>query len=536
MPERPSSLHVLGLDYEGTTIKGALLSRRQGNPVVDHVFEIDILTDIQPDHVKPLYIEDKKAAIHDLTKQYMVSTAIPTNEVLIRPLEMQLKKDKDIDAVLAFQAEPLIPYPVENALLDRVILSKSSEGSNLTLLAVRNDHLQQHLNFWKTHGVDPELISCVPAALVEFSQLFMKKEEPYYIIHLSHSQTICVLAKNGKLIASQMCKKTIGYTTPTKEALDQLLLELTRTLFALAKQLKGEEATEVLLTGECATQHELAESLLVPLNKTAVIPQVPTTISLPIEQLLKFAIPIGIALSGLPGTTDQVNFRQGTFAYPNPWKRLIQPVSFYIGLCIATAAALSIFGNAYIGYLEDGIRQQYAELLMTIKKPYTEMEQDYAAKSPGGKKSSPAIPQPIKTVTMEGLQERLGVLQTEIQSSPDTYPLLPNTPRVSDVLAWLSTHPNVIAPSDQSPLIQIENLIYTLVKRPDLTKKQEKYQAKVEIEFSSPTPKLAREFHDALIAPNTLVDPKGEVKWSTNRGRYKASFFLKDKTIYPDKS
>jgi type IV pilus assembly protein PilM len=36
-----------------------------------------------------------------------------------------------------------------------------------------------------------------------------------------------------------------------------------------------------------------------------------------------------------------------------------------------------------------------------------------------------------------------------------------------------------------------------------------------------------------LIAPNELVDPKGEVKWNANKGKYRASFFLKDKTAYP---
>jgi len=60
-------------------------------------------------------------------------------------------------------------------------------------------------------------------------------------------------------------------------------------------------------------------------------------------------------------------------------------------------------------------------------------------------------------------------------------------------------------------LLQIENLSYSMVKRPELTKKQERYQVKVELEFTSPTPKLAREFHDALIAPNDLVDPKGDI-------------------------
>ena len=43
--------------------------------------------------------------------------------------------------------------------------------------------------------------------------------------------------------------------------------------------------------------------------------------------------------------------------------------------------------------------------------------------------------------------------------------------------------------AERIPLLQIESFNYSLVKRPDVTKKQEKYQVKVEIEFSSPNTK-----------------------------------------------
>jgi type IV pilus assembly protein PilM len=127
-------------------------------------------------------------------------------------------------------------------------------------------------------------------------------------------------------------------------------------------------------------------------------------------------------------------------------------------------------------------------------------------------------------------------LQKELQGTPDSFPLFANTPRVSDVLAWLSQHPAAVlvdAKGNRQPKIQIDNFSYTMLKRPQQGKKQEKYQVKVELEFSSPTPKWAREFHDALIAPNDWIDPKGEVKWGSSRGKYKTSFFLKDKTAYP---
>ena len=74
---------------------------------------------------------------------------------------------------------------------------------------------------------------------------------------------------------------------------------------------------------------------------------------------------------------------------------------------------------------------------------------------------------------------------------------------------------------------------YTLLKRPEMEKKQEKYQVKVDLEFTTSSPKWAREFHDLLTTCKSLrFDPKGEVKWNVTRGSYKTSFLLKDQTAY----
>jgi type IV pilus assembly protein PilM len=132
-------------------------------------------------------------------------------------------------------------------------------------------------------------------------------------------------------------------------------------------------------------------------------------------------------------------------------------------------------------------------------------------------------------------------LDKDLQASPDLFPLWPNIPKVSDVLAWLSTQHVLMSKKGKPDMknlqsIQIESFNYSVVKRPDQSKKQEKYQVKVELEFTSPTPKLAREFHDSLIEPNALIDPKGEVKWNSSHGRYRTSFYLKDKTVYPSTS
>ena len=80
--------------------------------------------------------------------------------------------------------------------------------------------------------------------------------------------------------------------------------------------------------------------------------------------------------------------------------------------------------------------------------------------------------------------------------------------------------------------MQLESFSYKMVKRPEPNKEREKYQVKVEIEFTTPTPRYAREFHDILLAPNDIIDPKEEVKWNVEKDSYRASFFLVDRTNY----
>src|SRR5262249_22530695 len=151
-------------------------------------------------------------------------------------------------------------------------------------------------------------------------------------------------------------------------------------------------------------------------------------------------------------------------------------------------------GGAYIRYKEDGLRRSYSELLASMHIPYTEFEKNYNKKK-GGAESETVVA--IRRLNREDIINRLQFLQKEIQSSPDTYPLLPNVLTVSDLLAWLFIHPNVVERDPKmheiKPLLELENVSYTMVKRPEQTKKQEKYQVKVELEFSADTPKAARE-------------------------------------------
>lgn len=563
MFDKPTALHTIGLEQNGSVIRAALLSQSRGKPKLESLVEIDTsASEPGPDSVNPLYISTEGQALQSKLNKHLVVTTLESDEVLVRQLDVKLKKEADIDSVLAFQAEPLLPYPVENAVLDRVIVGQDAEGSQLCVLAAKKESVQQHLEKWKTCEVEPEVISSTPFALAMFSKLFSPTHDSHFVLHLGKTQTTCILVRNNQLLASQTChigvnalsqafdkeraenseakvsELDFASISPSENpllhaALEEWRLEITRLLYALSKQLKDENASGVLLAGEGASYVNLGAALCQTAQKEIIPLKVNSQFDLPNAELQRYAISIGAALSALPSSKEQINFRQQDLAYPHPWRRLQKPLAIYFGSCLLLALAIYLFGAAYASHKEDVMRQEYVSLLSTMNKPYDSVEKEYAAKM--HLKATEVTP--LYALSVSDIGSRLQLLQKDLKDSSDAFPLQPNVPRVSDVIAWLSTHPNVINSSDASgnPIssLQIDNFNYVMVKRPEIKKPNEKYQVKVEIEFSTPTPKLAREFHDALIAPNDLVDPKGEVKWSTNKGKYKTSFFLKDKTTYP---
>lgn len=563
MFDKPQATHALGLDIDGNTLKIVALNTLRNKPKVESFYSFPFeQSSLEKDNVKLLYND---VQLKTLCQKCLVVTSISASNILVRPLDLKIKKKKDIDAVLSFQAEPILPYPVENAVLDRIILSQEKEGSHIILTAARKDHLTNHISFWKSLDIEPEVISAAPFAISLFAKNFTNSEETYYVLYLGVTQIFCVLIDKGQLAASQavqgdlikllealstekkMDLKTVRSqlddyslqlpraieSNELKTAIEELRLSVTRTIFSLAKQTKGRDVNAILITGPGATIEGLPEELCQQLNKILLPLKQEESFGMTPSEMHAFALPTGAALSALPLGYDQINFRQQEFAYPTPWKRLKKTMFAYLLLCLGLGIALTIYSKTYTSYREAEIKKQYLELLNVMNRPYGEFEKEYSNKR-GSNQTSIEV-QGISSLSSEEIKSRLDYLEKEIQATPQTYPLLPNVPLVSDVLAWISTHPIFVGvkTNGQAESLQIESFNYVMIKRPEPTKKQEKYQIKVELEFSSPTPKMAREFHDALIAPNEIVDPKGEIKWSSNRDRYRTSFYLKDKTVYP---
>ncbi|MEX2305008.1 MAG: hypothetical protein WD595_02335 [Waddliaceae bacterium] len=444
---------------------------------------------------------DSLFTVSEESLNFPESTLIATslNDVWVRPLKMVLQKEKEIDQALEFEIEPHLPFPVNEAILNRVIVEKSAEGSKLTVLAARISQIKEHLLKWNDLGIDPEKITATADALATFCRRFVQSLEPLAVIHINDSYSTCALIKQGKLLAS----KGISISPEDPTFHNQIL----RLYLSLSKQ-RRERPERILFTGLLVP--DLAETLDAP------------SLLLDTMELHSYALPIGTALSALEESS--VDFRKKEFVYPNPWKRFKKPILMTAALSLTLAISFSFFGNMYLEIQRDQLRTQYTSLLSLMKKPYSEFEKQF-------QNSDEDVRHP-QDLSEEDLRDRLNHLEGELVESPDIFALYPNTPKVSDLLAWLCTHPLCVG-EGETPLLNLKGLSYKIVKHPGKYKPKEKYQIKVELDFTSDLPRYAREFHDMLLSPNGFVDPTQEVGWNTRSGTYHATFFLKDYTRYP---
>jgi hypothetical protein len=162
-------MHVLGVSKEGIA-----LLRKEKNRIELEWARAD---------VKPLDIE-------------VVSvTGLEASQVVCRELSLKLKKEKEILAILPFQVENLIPFPIQEIILQPQIFPTGE----VILLATQKSFLRDHLKEMAELGIDPDQVSCVPQALHQWGMWRFPDQKNLCIL----SYDCCIVSQNGKLIVSQ---------------------------------------------------------------------------------------------------------------------------------------------------------------------------------------------------------------------------------------------------------------------------------------------------------------------------------------------
>jgi type IV pilus assembly protein PilM len=531
---RISAENTLGADIYAGNVKTALLSWKNGAPKIESLQEFQQNSRIYNNDdlgSPPLFSQND-------CEDPLIITAIPSRSVLVRPLNLQLTDSKDVDSVLRFQAEPLLPYPIESAVIDHMVLNSNGNSISLTIFAVQNEEMGRHVDHAHSLGFDSEAVSSTPAALASLSEYFAPGENPRFVIHMEGDYSLCAFVTKGKVLASHHL--SIGHdhfidalvkdndlspesahgqldgilnspefnseTQPGLYAINrQFNQELTKIIKALSLPVALPPEKEALVTGKL-TPALLSQSELPPL-------------SLP-EKYKNFAIAIGLALGHLPNNENLLNFRQESFAYQNPWKRVKRTLVTFGFLCLLLTGVAFVFSQMLLGQHKVQISKKYLSSLSAVGQTYESAEKQI----PNG--SSLKVPE---TLRGNALSKRLKFLEKMVRNPSETFHLQPDTPRVCDFLFWLNSHPLISSSLKDDPnSFHLDQLHYVMVSYPQESRPSSPYLLKIELDFRTNSSQFARKFRESLMEPSSFVDSHRDISWKAGDGKYQAIFFIKN--------
>jgi hypothetical protein len=205
------------------------------------------------------------------------------------------------------------------------------------------------------------------------------------------------------------------------------------------------------------------------------------------------AIPLGFCLDVLNGKENAVQFRMGPLTSPAQSFGLLKKIMAFGAVSLFLSLSLLVCGHFFIAAKQKTLERQLEKL---VEKP------------------------------LEGtLQEKIENVSSALSKDQEGFIYYSNAPKVSDLLAWVARHPSLV----QEGPIEIKRIHYSLFSYPKIGKGNEPYKAFVEIDFIASTPTAAREFHDALLQGDELVNPKGKIGWEVRANNYQTSFYLKNR-------
>lgn len=464
-------MFYIGIVLENETFKVAVIQYEK------QMISVDSLETFAygPDNVKLFY---NLPPFHTGKKTWIIS-GLSGDEAFIRKLHLPLKEKRKILAALPFQLETLIPFSADETVVCSLLKSISKQMTAVTLIATNQKYLTAHLKSLEALDIVPDIISCFANALARFTHWQFPEEKHLLAFHIQEEKLWCVLTEEGQLSLAQ----TIAFQDKAN-----LALEIGKFSVFLKQKGAADEQTSWILTGNLDYEETIQ----------SIFSEPPLPLSDP--SLAAYAIPLGLAIDGLKNDASTVQFRQKQFTAQHTLRDRSKKMQIYLAACFI-AACLMFVSNSF--------------LINKKQRALSETLQNYLPTSLASRTHS----------SVEDFENTLFEWEQSLNRQKNPLVFIPNIPKVSDVLAWISSHPSFSTEDGaKKEGMELLSLHYHLSKYPKIGETSAPYLAQVELEFTSNIPRTARDFHEALLKGDPIVNGKKEVKWQVQNQTYHTAF------------
>ncbi|NDD58263.1 MAG: hypothetical protein EBZ47_03290 [Chlamydiae bacterium] len=519
-------MDYIGLIVEGDSLKFAKIKKNK------HQMSIDLLRTIYPiDKVGLEKFFPAKGSLWESGPLFI--TGLDHQEIFIRHLPAKLKEKKKIFSTLPYQLETILPFSESECVVYPVLtLPLQEESSYVQITATKKNQLCDHLKKFQDLNIDPDEVSSQPHALLRFKRYFFPELKNTFLFHIGAASSVALYILEDRIeiaypfqFGTEMLIQALGKDLPhhSMEKINQvaalldfqnlppleypnvldILLRLQKELDRIYSFFQGKAASarieDAILIGSFASFPKLKESFRQSLPSSLKLLSTSAHGVYDSSTLESYAIAIGLALDSAIHDEQSIRFRQHEFLSLTRFRKKTKYLIGYLAVCSFLSLSVFLFGHTVNSRKEKNLYQLCESLF------------------------------PEYSSTLD-IGQHIQMMDKKVGKHTKPSSLILSVPTVSEVLHWISTHPILSKTSDSLlnfDLIEMKGVHYQLTKYPKITTPTVGFAAKVELEFTSPSTRVAREFHEALLKGDKIVDEKKEITWHIKDSLYKTSFYIK---------
>jgi len=208
----------VALYMESTTIHVAHVQESRSKTTITSLEEYQVNPGDARTYTQRLTATLKKIA-PKIERGAEVVLTFPSSKVIVKELTLPFLDEEKIRMVIEYEMESAIPFKLENAIIDFIILERSEvkEASKVLVVAAQKEEIKKMLDVFHKADIEPTQITIdLFSTLSLFSHIpaYSKLKHAYAIIDMGPQSTRIALINNQRLVASRTLLK--GSELPTK--------------------------------------------------------------------------------------------------------------------------------------------------------------------------------------------------------------------------------------------------------------------------------------------------------------------------------
>jgi len=197
------SKRIVGVDIGKTHINATKILVRGNTIVIEQSYEEKVEAGTPATYIKRATKALK--SIFDRVGHYNeVHTALSSSLVIFKELKLPFINHDKISMVINFEVEPLLPFSINNAVVDFIITKKipAEQASEILVAAVQKQYIAEHLAIFEAANIQPTVITVDMFALYGlFNQMppYAKLENGVALLDLGIHATRIAFIHNKQL-------------------------------------------------------------------------------------------------------------------------------------------------------------------------------------------------------------------------------------------------------------------------------------------------------------------------------------------------